>query len=107
MRIDYARINKNNIVLIVEINLLKFSNITIIIRVFNKKFLTNVVVFKNDFEKSFANVFDIAVFKNDLKKFFANVFVTLIFDFSIKNIFIIAFNVDFNKNVNIDYDFRN
>ena len=101
MRINYARINTNNIVLIVEINLQKFLNITKIIRAFNKKILTNIV-----FEKFFANIFDIIIFKNNLKKFFANVFVTLFFNFSIENIFIIVFNVDFNKNVDIDYNFR-
>ena len=78
----------------------KFLNITKIIRAFSKKLLTNVV-----FEKFFVNVFDIVVFKNDLKKNFANVFVTLFFNFLIENIFIIVFNVDFNKNVDIDYDF--
>ena len=102
MRVDCARINKNNIILIVEINLQKFLNITKIIRAFNKKFLTNVV-----FEKFFTNAFDIVVFKNDLKKFFANVFVTSFFNFLVENIFIIVFNVDFNKNVDIDHDFRN
>ena len=106
LRINYARINKNNIALIVKINLQKSLNITKITCAFNKKLLTNVAVFKNDLEKFFANVFDIAVFKNDFEKFFANAFVTSIFDFSIEDIFIIVFNVDFNKNVNIDYDFR-
>ena len=100
MRINYTCINKSNIVLIVKINLQKLLNITKIIRAFNKKLLTNVV-----FKKFFTNIFDIVVFKNDLKKNFANVFVTLFFNFLIENIFIIVFNVDFNKNVDIDYDF--
>ena len=88
-------------------NLQKYLNITKVIRVFTKKLLTNVAVFKNDFEKFFVNAFDIAVFKNDSKKFFANVSVTSIFNFLIENIFIIVFNVNFNKNVDIDYDFCN
>ena len=106
LRVDCARINKNNITLIVETNLQKPLNTTKTIRVFNKKLLTNTAAFKNDFKKFFVNVFNIVVFTNDLKKSFANALVTSTFDFSIENVFIIAFNVDFNKNVDINHDFR-
>ena len=51
-------------------------------------FLTNVVNINNNFEKFFSNVF------------VTNTLVT------IKNVRIIAFNVDFNKNVETDQEFR-
>ena len=81
--------------LLVEINLQKTFNIIMIIRVFNKKFLTKIFVFQNDLKKFFANAF------NNSKKFFANVFVDLV-----ENVCIIVFNVNFNKNVEIDQKFR-
>ena len=100
--------NKNITILIIEIDLQKIFSINeidlqktfniIITRIFNKKLLTNInfeknlkKFFVNDIKKSFANAF---IFVNNNNNFFANVFI-------------IAFNVDFNKNVEIDYNFRN
>ena len=59
----------------------KFFNIIIVIRVFNKR-------------KSFANTFVV-----DNQKVF-------VVKKSFANVFIVIFDVDYNKNVDIDYKFR-
>ena len=87
------------------------QNINVIIRNSIKKLLT--ISKSNEFTNSFITQSKIeiidfdSIIVSETSKFFTNVYFDFFKKIEIASIFIIVSNVDFNKNVNIDHNFRN